>query len=799
VNDVDPDGGPLDVRYLGPDRVRIQGAAPGAASIRQLMTWLSERREVLQVSYRGRTGSIEVVYRDEPDTRGAFEVSLRDRVFTLNRPMREETPGLRIEIAHLLEDRARLRFVGATDDEVLRAARWLAAQPAVSRASASPTSHSITVFFDPDGTSVQALLERLSATDPAEWPAAPVGDKPGGVTGAVGRAAFNTAVLATTVSGLVPAPAMAALVALTAIPSTRRALKAAGFLGGNPQNPGRRLSVDVLDVAAIGISLGTGQPATAAFITWLLGVGDLVLERTADRARHAISKLMHLEATEAWRVKASGELERVAPKRLVAGDRIVVQAGGSVAADGIVASGTASIDEKALTGESIPQERKAGDRVLAATVVLEGEIIVEVERAGGDTTAAKIVQILEGAGAKPMTLQRETEKVADRLVLPTFGIAGAAALFASQIDRMTSVLITDFGTGIRIAVPTSALAAMTVAAREGVLVKGAQYLERLAKADAIVFDKTGTLTGGAPEVFEVVSTGPVPAREAMALAAAAETRQTHPVAEAIRRYAERARLDVVESELGSVEYKIGVGLAAKVGGRDVLVGGKRLMQARGIDFVHAHDAMTRHRAAGASTIFVAVDGALQVVIGYADEPRPESRDVVRALQAGGRRKVILMSGDARAPVEAVARAVGVDEAIGELLPEDKARRVRELQRAGKVVAMIGDGINDAPALAVADVGISLHGGTDVALETADVVLLDGGLVKLPHAFKVADDAMRHVRRGLGLVIAPNAVAIVLGAAGLLTPGAAAAVNNGSTVIAALAAISPLLRSGPRTR
>jgi Cu2+-exporting ATPase len=619
------------------------------------------------------------------------------------------------------------------------------------------------------------------------------------VTGAVGRAAFNTAVLATTVSGLVPAPAMAALVALTAIPSTRRALKAAGFLGGNPQNPGRRLSVDVLDVAAIGISLGTGQPATAAFITWLLGVGDLVLERTADRARHAISKLMHLEATEAWRVKASGELERVAPKRLVAGDRIVVQAGGSVAADGIVASGTASIDEKALTGESIPQERKAGDRVLAATVVLEGEIIVEVERAGGDTTAAKIVQILEGAGAKPMTLQRETEKVADRLVLPTFGIAGAAALFASQIDRMTSVLITDFGTGIRIAVPTSALAAMTVAAREGVLVKGAQYLERLAKADAIVFDKTGTLTGGAPEVFEVVSTGPVPAREAMALAAAAETRQTHPVAEAIRRYAERARLDVVESELGSVEYKIGVGLAAKVGGRDVLVGGKRLMQARGIDFVHAHDAMTRHRAAGASTIFVAVDGALQVVIGYADEPRPESRDVVRALQAGGRRKVILMSGDARAPVEAVARAVGVDEAIGELLPEDKARRVRELQRAGKVVAMIGDGINDAPALAVADVGISLHGGTDVALETADVVLLDGGLVKLPHAFKVADDAMRHVRRGLGLVIAPNAVAIVLGAAGLLTPGAAAAVNNGSTVIAALAAISPLLRSGPRTR
>jgi heavy metal translocating P-type ATPase len=790
VSDADPEGQPLDVRRLGPDRVRIEGGLPGGPSVRQLMTWLSERREVVEVAYRGHTGAIEVRYQDEIQSHGAFELSLRDRVYTLNRPAPRDD-GIRIELAHVLTDRARFRMLGATDDDVLRAAAWIAAQPGVSRANASPASHSIVVSFDPEATSVQALLDKLSATDPGEWPLVPDVPKAGGLPGSIGRAAFNTAVLAGAVAGFVPAPAMAALVALTAVPSAQRALNGLKR---------RHLSVDLLDVAAIGISLGTGQPGTAAFITWLLGVGDVVLERTADRARDAISKLMRLDATEAWRIKESGELEQVAPKRLVAGDHIVIQAGGRVAADGRVLSGTASLDQKALTGESIPLERKAGDPVLAATVVLEGEIIVEVERAGGDTTAAKIVQILEGAGAKPMTLQRETERVADQLVLPTFGVAGAAALFASQIDRMTSVLITDFGTGIRIAVPTSALAAMTVAAREGVLVKGAQYLERLAKADAIVFDKTGTLTGGSPEVFEVVATGPLAPREAMALAAAAETRQTHPVAEAIRRYAERARLVVPEAELGSVEYKIGVGLAARVGGQDVLVGGRRLMQARGVDLVRARTATERHRDAGASTIFVAVDGVLQVVVGYADEPRPESREVVRVLQANGRRRVILMSGDARAPVEAVARAVGVDEALAELLPEDKARRVRELQRAGRIVAMIGDGINDAPALAVADVGISLHGGTDVALETADVVLLDGGLVKLPHAFRVADDAMRHVRRGLGLVIAPNAVAIVLGALGLLTPGAAAAVNNGSTVIAALAAVSPLLlpRRHPRT-
>jgi Cu2+-exporting ATPase len=429
--------------------------------------------------------------------------------------------------------------------------------------------------------------------------------------------------------------------------------------------------------------------------------------------------------------------------------------------------------------------------VLAATVVVEGQIVVEVDRVGGDTTAAKIVQILEGAGAKPMTLQREAERVADKLVLPTFGVAGGAAMIASQIDRMTSVLITDFGTGIRIAVPTSALTAMTIAAREGVLVKGGQYLERLARADVIVFDKTGTLTVGEPRVKEIVSFGRLGADAAMGLAAGAEERQRHPVAVAIRAYAEERRLHVPDAELASEQYTIGVGLRARVAGHEVLVGGKRLMLARGVRIAQAQGVVERNLREGVSSIYVAVDGALEAVVAYSDAPRAESVEVVRALRAGGRREVVLLSGDARGPVEAVGRAVGVDHAFGELLPQDKVRHVKELQRAGKVVAMVGDGINDAPALAIADVGISLDGGADVALETADVVLLEGGLSKLPEAFAIADRAMAHVRRGLGLVIAPNAAAIVLGALGLITPGVAAVVNNGSTVVAALAAVSPL--------
>jgi Cu2+-exporting ATPase len=662
---------------------------------------------------------------------------------------------------------------------LLRLAGWLRARPGVTRASASPASSSILVLFDPRETRADTLLSAVRESRPESFP--PAGGEPSRPEWR--RMALTTAVLAAAASGLAPPPALAVAVAATAVPTLGRAVAALKE---------RRANVDLLDLTAIAVSLGNGQPVTAAFITFLLGLGDLILAQTTARARAAISKLMKLDAEDAWRITGRGT-ERVPVKRLVVGDQIVIEAGGRVAADGVVASGAAMVDDKALTGESIPRERRAGDRVLAASVVVEGQLVVTIDKVGHDTTAAKIVQILEGAGAKPMTLQRVTESVADALVLPTFGVAGAAALWSAQIERMTSVLITDFGTGIRIAVPTSALAAMTAAARKGVLVKGGQFLERLSKVDAIVFDKTGTLTSGAPEVFEVTPIGRAPAREVIRLAAAAEARQAHPIAEAMRRLAARSGLDVLEAELGSEAYTLGAGLAARVGGRAVLVGNRSLLERHGVAVTRAQATLDRHRAAGASSLCVAVDGELAAVLGYADAPRPESRAVVGALKAGGRREVLLLSGDGPGPVSAVGRAVGADRALAELLPEDKARHIQELQRAGKTVAMVGDGINDAPALAVADVGVSLHGSTDVALETADVVLLEGGLCKLPEAFAIADRAMALVWRGLGLVIVPNALAIGLGALGLITPGVAAAVNNGATIVAALAGLSPLFR------
>ena len=775
-------GDTITIRCVGSDflRVAVTQGPSGDGEREALLAWLSERPEVVEVRRREPGAMAEVRFRERAEVRGGLLRSVRDRVAALQAPAK--SAGLpRVELVHRIEGRARFRIHGASDDDVRRLAAWITAQKGVRDVQASPSTGSLLVRFDPRKADADALLGAITASERRDWPEV---TRPQDIPG-WGATAYNTALLVVTASGLAPPVVTGAAIAFAAVPAARRAIAALGE---------RRLSVDFLDLAAIVMSVGTGQHATGAFITWLLSIGDLVLDHTTDHARGAIANLMKLDVQDVWRVRGS-TTEQVPLRDIVPGDRIVVDAGASIAADGSVVGGVAVVDEKALTGESIPHEKEQGDRVLAATVVLEGQLIIEVERTGADTTAAKIVQILEGVGAKPMTLQREIERKADWLVLPTIGVACAAALLSGQIHRMTSVLITDFGTGIRIAAPTSVLATMTMAAREGVLVKGGQYLERLARTDTIVFDKTGTLTRGTPRIVRVTSLGGLRPSRLVGLAAAAEARQKHPIAEAIRQYAIHEGAEVAEAELGSESYTIGVGLAARVEGHTVLVGGRRLMSTHGIPISKAHAATAEQGRDGVSSLFVAVDGCLEGVLGYADELREESHAVVSALRDGGRREIVLMSGDAGATVEAIARSLGIDSAAAELLPADKASAVRDLQRAGRTVAMVGDGINDAPALAAADVGISLDGGTDVALEVADVVLLRGGLSNLPRAFAIADRAMYRVHRGVGMVVAPNVVAMALGALGLLSPGMAATINNGSTVIAALVGLGPVLVMG----
>jgi Cu2+-exporting ATPase len=719
-------------------------------------------------------------YRSEEDPVDTSVLAAHDHAFrTAIDRSRASSP--RVAVAHVAGGRTRLRLREPAEAPAI--ARALAAVAGVHATTARAASGSVIVRFDPHVTSPDELARSACAL-----PAAPASPAPARGGGAWSLALFNTAVLAVTAADALARPAAVALVALTAGPSAGRATRALSR---------GRLTVDVLDVAAIALSLATGRPATAAFVTWLLGLGDLVLQRTSDRARDALSGVLALDVPDASRLASDGRLERVAAATLAPRDRIVVAAGEAVAADGVIVEGTAMLDEKALTGESLPKEHGPGDRVLASTVASEGQIVVEVERAGVDTTAARILQILRQAGAKPMTLQREVEDRANRLVAPTIVLAIVSAWLSGEPDRMTSVLITDFGTGIRIAAPTSALTAMTLAAREGILVKGAQYLERLAHADTIVFDKTGTLTTGEPEIIDVRPLNGLRRRQLLGFIAAAEAGQQHPLAVAVLRCLEREGIDLAPPRAVTQEYVVGKGLRAVTEDHEVLVGGGRWMLERGVDLRDAAPVRQRLVDGGASCMYAAVDGRLEAVIGYADEPRPESAGVVAALRAGGRRRVVLMSGDTRSTAEAIGARLGVDEVMAELLPQDKATQIEALRASGRTVAMVGDGINDAPALALADVGVSLRGGTDAALEAADVVLLDGGLEKLPRVLELADFAMRSVHRGIATILAPNAVAIVLAAFGVLSPGVAATINNGSTVAAAVAAVAPLATRRPR--
>lgn len=769
-------------------RIRVQGSGPGRLRVRgcvdtedtrALVEWLVGRPEVVQVRAHPSSGTIDVSYEEGPH--GQLLRAARDRVFVLEHPQTESKVD--VSVRHVLPGRARLGVTGVDEVVVARLAAWLANQTGVTSTSSSASS--ILVCWAPDETGIAALLQALASVDRSELPAPPpAGDE------AWSWLVYNGVVLVAARRCLLSPPLVAGAVGISAIPSVRRMAHALAE---------RRVSVDLLDVLAIGVSVALGEPTTAALITFLLGVGDFVLHLTKRRANRAITGAVKLEVPSAWIVCADGTTERIPTKKLRAGDRIVCEVGSRLPADGVIEHGSATVDTKALTGESMPRTLHRGEVVMASSIVVEGSIVVEVRRIGRETTAGRVVQILESVGEKPTMLQRDAEQIADRVVLPTLGLAGTAAALSSEISRMTSVLITDFGTGIRISVPTSTLAAMTLATREGVLVKGGHFLERLAKADAVVFDKTGTVTTGTPQVLDVVPFGRIDPGDAIALAAAVETRQTHPVAVALREYIAANDLDIPSDDVHDQRYAVGKGVVARLGEREVIVGCDRLMTARGIEIGPAQPTLERHQRSSISSLVVAIDGRLAAVLGYADTLRPESSAVIRALQAGGRRRIVLMSGDASGPAEEVGRRVGADEVLSELLPHEKADHVRRLQRSGRTVAMVGDGINDGPALAVADVGISLAGSTDVALEAADVVLMSGGISKLPAAFRMADVAMRRIRSGIGIVIVPNALAIVLGALGLIGPSVATMLNNGSTVVAALAALSPVLSTNRRPR
>ena len=772
----------LQVFDKGCGRACVIGARRDSAEASALAAWLAERIDVVRFEQRIGIGAFYVDYDDGAALPGRFVRSLREKIHTLNRANPEPFD---ITPVHSIKGRVRLLVTGIKERDLATLTMLAGGLPGVKRTKHVPGGRTMLVVYDPQKITEGLIVALLLKSDPAEW--ARDWHEPAPIRW--GGALASTGVLLTCLTGAVSFPWLALGVVENSLRPLGRSI--AALRKG-------QVSIDLLDVAATFAALATRRPITASFVIWMVGVGDLLLDISANNARSALSMLMRRKDQDALRVLPDGKLEAVPLGDLKVGDRFMVHTGHGILADGRVVSGLAEVDEKALTGESHLLSKTEGDAVFASTVVAEGHLVVEVTRSGKNTEAAKIERILNTVGSKPLTLQRDALDFASKLVLPTFGVAWLAAALSSDVNRAVCVLITDFGTGFRIAVPTAALTAMTLAAREGILVKGAQYFERLAKTDVIIFDKTGTLTSGVPEVVKVVTARGMKESTLMKLCASAEARHDHPVARALKSYAKGHGIRLVEPAPGSEEYTVGLGLSARVEGRRVRVGRAMWMESQKLKIPPSFKRhLARFNEDKSSSLCVAVEDAVVGLVAYSDGTRPESAAIVRRLRDNGRRQVVLLSGDGPEVVKSLALAVGIDTAVGGLLPEEKADYVRKLRAAGRVVTMVGDGINDAPALAVADVGISIAGSTDVALETADVVLLDGSLAQLEKAFEISERTMSRVRQNLGIIVVPNSIAIALGALGLINPPMAAIINNGTTFLAVLVGTAPLLTMPPR--
>lgn len=553
-----------------------------------------------------------------------------------------------------------------------------------------------------------------------------------------------------------------------------------------------RLNIDVLDTLAISASVLQGNPMAGCIVTWLIKLGDWIRDLTAAGQKRAISELLEFQSKTAW-ILLDGQVISIPAAELKAGDLVVVYPGEMIPVDGEIIDGHATIDQKTITGEGLPVSRGKGEAAFAATVIREGQITVRAIRVGSATTAGQIVHLVESAPIGDTRMQNHAERFADRLVTPTLALAAGTAALTGDFNRFLSLVIVDYGTGIRVAAPTSVLSSMTHAARAGIIIKSGGHMERLADIDTVVFDKTGTLTHGTPAVIDVVPyLDHITPNHLLGLAAAAETRLQHPVAEALRSKARQLAVNIPHCD--ETQYRIGLGVEGQVNGYYMHVGNERFMRQSNIRV----DKSALDRGAldekGYSCLYVAVDGQLAGLVPYSDEIRAESRPVIQKLHGMGIKNTIMLTGDNAVVARAVCRDIGLTHHFADMLPADKASVIGELQRQGRRVAMVGDGINDSPALSFADVGIAMKHGAEVTHESADVILMEDSLWKLVQAVEISQGAVRLIKQNYAIVAGLNTLAMALVLpGGLITPEVTALISNGSAILASLNGIRPMLR------
>ncbi|MEH2212104.1 heavy metal translocating P-type ATPase [Nostoc sp.] len=552
----------------------------------------------------------------------------------------------------------------------------------------------------------------------------------------------------------------------------------------------RKLNIDFLDLMAIAITTFQGQFLTPSLMLGLIEVGENIRDRTARSSAQQTLDLLSSLGQFVW-VERNGDKQQIPIQDVQRGDTVIVYPGEQVPIDGSILRGKALLDEQKLTGESMPVLKKKGQPVFASTLVREGRIYILTERIGNDTRAGQSIKLMQEAPVHDTRMENYATKFAQKAVVPTLLLGGAVFAATRNPSRAASVLTLDFATGIRVSVPTTVLAALTYAARRGILIRSGRALEQLAEVDTIVFDKTGTLTKGEVDVVSLESLNPATSRlRVLELAAAAEQRLTHPVAEAIVRYAQAEQVEILPRS--KWDYQLGLGVQALIDEETVYVGSDRFLRSSGIDT----EALNGQQKSPNSAIYVASNGQLQGIIKYSDLLRPESREVITALSTVEGVEIHMLTGDNKRTATAVAAELGIlpTHTHAEAFPEQKATVVRQLHEQGKTVAFVGDGINDSPALAYADVSVSFANSSEIARETADLVLMQNDLHGLLEAIAIARQAKQLIRQNTALVAFPNLAAMAIAVFFGLNPLAATVVNNGSTVVAGVNGLRPILKN-----
>ena len=552
-----------------------------------------------------------------------------------------------------------------------------------------------------------------------------------------------------------------------------------------------KLTVAVLDATAVTVSMVRGDFATAGSVMFMLRLGEILEEWTHKKSVADLAGAMALNVDKVWR--KTGDTELLVPIGDVqAGDEIVVRTGCLIPLDGKVSEGEAMVNQASITGESMPVAKRPGSYVYAGTVAEEGECVVRVEKAMGGGRYDRIVKMIEESEKLKSTAEDKASRLADRLVPYTLGGTALTYLLTRNVTKMLAVLMVDFSCALKLAMPIAVLSAMRESSGYHISVKGGRFLEAVSKANTVVFDKTGTLTYAEPSVAQIVTFGGEDECEMLRLAACLEEHYPHSMANAVVEEAKKRGLSHEEYH-SQVQYVVAHGISSMVDGKTVLIGSAHFVfEDEGCTVPEEDAEKFAALPAQYSHLYLCIAGRLAAVICIYDPLRAEARDAVRALHECGIGKVVMMTGDNKKTAAAVAAEIGVDDFYAEVLPEDKAAFIRREKEAGRTVVMIGDGVNDSPALSEADAGIAISTGAAIAREVADITIASEDLFELVTLRRLSEALMRRIHGNYRFIVSFNLMLIVLGVIGILPPATSALLHNASTLAISLKSMTNLL-------